>query len=214
MNLSLTRWTFLLVTLALYWPSPNHQVLARDIPHQTPASELFVAGLRFVIPASWEAVPPATPIRLAQWRVEIQNAEHKGELVLYSVPQSLLVTTEAILQEWQSLLSPAAYTAPKCEISSRILPSLLVTEVYLRGTYLDEEVPPGVPPRIRTNWGLLGAVVENAQTRVALRCTGPLHFTENFRHEFEHWLDSIRPAVDQSPSPSRSVPLRALGLRP
>jgi hypothetical protein len=176
---------------------------------------LLLEGVLFLLPQGWEPEPPASLLRAAQWQVQGGKEGEWAEVVIYSLPSDLYPGAQAVLGEWQSLFLAEGGEKPKFEIASRVQGPLLITRFYGFGTYRDEEVPQGVPPRLRTSWGLLGGVIESEHAHLVVRWTGPASFTDRYRKSFERFLAQVRPAAPKEETPpAQPLPTRVFGLKP
>jgi hypothetical protein len=179
---------------------------ARHVRHDEPDKlPLVVGGLQFQIPASWQAETPATTARAGQWTVPAP-ADEPGEgveVVAFFFGPGVGGTAQENIDGWSAAVTtpdghPTAASPLKRNVAGRA-----ITEVLLTGTYAETSPQPALPPTLRPNYALLGAVIENAGGSVYWRATGPASRVAALAPALDKIIDDLKPqpAVAAAPSP-------------
>jgi len=173
-----------------------------DVPLTGPAFQ--VAGLKFTIPAKWLPMPADNPARVGQWLIPPPHGQGEaGELVVFFFGPGSGGSAKENIDAWIATMSnadghPAAADVKTHQTASvNSMPTYKISQVAIFGTY-NQAIPlPGVPPRARPNYGLLGAVVENPQGNIYCnifwRLTGPEPLVTATLPLFNKIIDSVKP---------------------
>jgi len=167
-----------------------------DISLTGPA--FLVAGLKFTIPAKWQPVPDSNPARVGQWLVPpLHGQGEAGELVVFFFGPGSGGSAKENTDAWIGTMSNPDGHPATSQVTSHQIGGYKISQVAIFGTY-NQVIPlPGVPPRARPNFGLLGAVVENPQgttyCNIFWRFTGPEPLVTATLPLFNKIIDSVKP---------------------
>jgi len=170
-------------------PEPSGE--ARDAAGQQPAaagSIVEAAGLRFVLPPSFESEPPASPMRLAQ--AVIAGDAGPAELALFHFGAGQGGSVEANFERWTSQVERAP-GSPGPQRGSFSAGELEVEWIEAAGTMLPSGMGPG-PKTPQPGYRLLGAVVEGDGGPWFFKVTGPDATVAAAREPFLAMLRGVR----------------------
>jgi hypothetical protein len=163
-----------------------------DVPLYGPSFP--VGDLQFTIPSKWRIEPVTSPARGGQWRVPPLHGEGEGgEVVVFYFGPGIGGTAKENIDAWIGTMfnaegHPLAYKVKKHETGGHA-----ISEVVIFGAYDQTVSLPGVPPVLKSNYGLLGAVIENPQGAIYWRFTGPEPLITANLPLFNKVVDSVRP---------------------
>jgi hypothetical protein len=162
---------------------------------------LTVGDIQFAIPASWQAVPPTNPARVGQWNVP--PAADQGpdgiEIVVYFFGPGVGGSVKDNIDAWSgTITAPDGTNAPSAP-QKRTIAGHVVTEVLFTGTYAKPGKLPGLPPTPKSNYALLGAVVESPGGNIYWCVTGPAGQVLALAPILDKILDSLKP---HAPAPA------------
>lgn len=155
----------------------------------------LVGGLKFTVPSRWQSVPLASPARAGQWRVPLPHGQEGegGEVVVFYFGPGVGGSAQENIEAWSATMSNADGSPAAAEVKHHMTGGLKISQVALFGTY-NQPVPlPGIPPQSRSNYGLLGAVIENPQGNIYWRFTGPGPLITASLPLFNKIVDSVKP---------------------
>ncbi len=175
---------------------------ARHTHHYEEDEALLTVGdIQFVIPGSWQAVPPASPARAGQWTVPPPDDQGPDgiEIVAYFFGPGVGGSVKDNIDAWSgTITAPDGSNAPSAP-QKRTIAGRAVTEVLFTGTYAQAALQPGLPPTPKPGYALLGAVVENPGGNVYWRVTGPAGQVLALAPVLDKVLDSLKP---HAPAPA------------
>ena len=151
-------------------------------------------GLQFIVPSKWQPQPADNPARVGQWLVPPLHGEGEpGEVVVFFFGPSIGGSAADNIAGWLgTVFNPGGHPAAG-EVKSHQTGVFKITQVTVFGTY-NQIVPlPGVPPRPKAHYGLLGAVIENPQGNLYWRFTGPEPLITASIPLFNKIIDSVKP---------------------
>lgn len=152
-----------------------------------------VGNLTFTIPAKWKIEMVESPTRGGQWRVPPLKPDGEwGEVVAFYFGPGVGGTPKENVEAWVGTMfnaegHPAAY-----EIKKHTTGAFRISQVVMFGTYNESISMAGVPPQLRPNYGLLGAVIENSQGNIYWRFTGPEALITANLPLFNKVVDSVK----------------------
>jgi hypothetical protein len=158
-----------------------------------------VGDLKFTIPSKWRIEPVETLARGGQWRVPPLRAGGEGGqvVVFYFGTESdgtpIGGTPRENIEAWIGTMFNAEGHPAAAEVKHHEITGFKISEVVLFGTYNQVVSLPGVPPVPKSNYGLLGAVIENPQGNIYWRFTGPEALITANLPLFNKILDSVKP---------------------
>ena len=153
-----------------------------------------VGDLKFTIPSKRRIEPVESPARGGQWRVPpLHGGGEGGEVVVFYFGPGIGGSAEENIEAWIGTMfntegHPAAAERKKHETGG-----LKISQVVIFGTYIQVVSLPGVPPETKSNYGLLGAVIENPQGNIYWRFTGPEPLITANLPLFNKIIDSVKP---------------------
>jgi hypothetical protein len=153
-----------------------------------------VGSLKFTIPTKWQIEPVESPARGGQWRVPPLHGEGEGgEVVAFYFGPGVGGTAKDNIEAWIGTMFNAEGHPAAAEIKHHETGGLKISQVVIFGTYNQVVSLPGVPPVLKSNYGLLGAVIENQQGNIYWRFTGPEALVTATLPLFNKVIDSVKP---------------------
>jgi hypothetical protein len=150
-------------------------------------------GLQFIVPSKWQPQAADNPARVGQWLVPPLHGEgDPGEVVVFFFGHGLGGSTADNIAGWLGTVFNASGHPAAGEVKSHMMGAFKITQVTVFGTYNQIVSLPGIPPRPRPNYGLLGAVIENPQGNLYWRCTGPEPLITASIPLFNKIIDSVK----------------------
>ncbi len=172
---------------------------ARDMDVSLYGPSFPVGNLKFTIPSKWRIEPVESPARGGQWRVPPLHGEGEGgEVVVFYFGPGLGGTPKENIEAWIGTMFNAEGHPAAAEVKHRVAGGLKISQVVIFGTYNQVISLPGVPPQPKSNYGLLGAVIENPQGNIYWRFTGPEALVTANLPLFNKVVDSVKPQ-DKTP---------------
>lgn len=148
-----------------------------------------VSDTTFEAPEGWQKAPSNSPMRKAQFIVARDGVEDKGEVVFYHFGPGAVGGTEANIQRWLGQFKePANQLGAKTEKSEVDATALTIVKAY--GTYMSG-APIG-PKTAKTNYALLGAIVEAPKGYIFIKFTGPKDLVDDADKAFQKMVQSAR----------------------
>jgi hypothetical protein len=153
-----------------------------------------VGDLEFTIPSKWRIEHVESPARGGQWRVPPLHGEGEGgEVVVFYFGPGVGGTAKENIEAWIGTMFNAEGHPAAAEVKHHKTGGLAISQVVIFGTYNQVVSLPGVPPVLKSNYGLLGAVIENPQGTIYWRFTGPEPLITANLPLFNKVIDSVRP---------------------
>jgi hypothetical protein len=153
-----------------------------------------VGDLKFIIPAKWKIEMVESPARGGQWHVPSLHGEGEGgEVVAFYFGPGVGGTARENVESWIGTMFNAEGNPAAAEVKHHVTGGFAITQVVLFGTYNQVVSLPGLPPEIKPNYGLLGAVIENPQGNIYWRFTGPEALITANLPLFNKVIDSVKP---------------------
>lgn len=163
-----------------------------DVPLYGPSFP--VGDLEFTIPSKWRIEPVESPARGGQWRVPPLHGEGEGgEVVVFYFGPGVGGTAKENIEAWIGTMFNAEGHPAAAEVKHHTTSGLKISQLVVFGTYNQVVSLPGVPPVPKSNYGLLGAVIENPQGNIYWRFTGPEPLITANLPLFNKVIDSVRP---------------------
>jgi hypothetical protein len=163
-----------------------------DVPLYGPSFP--VGDLEFTIPSKWRIEKVESPARGGQWRVPPLHGEGEGgEVVVFYFGPGIGGTAEENIEAWIGTMFNAEGHPAAAERKHHKTGGFTISQVVIFGTYNQVVSLPGVPPVPKSNYGLLGAVIENPQGTIYWRFTGPEALITATLPLFNKVIDSVRP---------------------
>jgi hypothetical protein len=173
---------------------PGHPaVQQQSVANPHPATDT-ANGLTWDVPGSFEKVPPASSMRVAQYRIPSgQNGVKDGELAVFFFGAGTGGATQANLERWASQFQQAEQGDPMKNAKTNTFNDrdLKVTTIELDGRYVSSTMGGG-PSYDEPNWRLLGAVVEGTGGPWFFKAVGPKDVLEKHRGDIMKFYKSFR----------------------
>ena len=158
-----------------------------------------VGNLNFTIPAKWKIEMVESTARGGQWHVPPLHADAEGgEVVAFYFGAGIGGTAKENIEAWIGTMFNAEGNPAAAEIKHRATNGFKITQAVIFGTYNQIVTLPGIPPQPRSNYGLVGAVIENPQGNIYWRFTGPEALITANLALFNKVIDSVK-AQDTTP---------------
>jgi hypothetical protein len=152
---------------------------AVDLPAAAPSP------LEWLVPARWQLVSNASPLRLATYRIPRAAGDTEdAELSVTRAGGSV----DANAQRWIGQFDAAGQRTSKR--TTRKVGALEVTTVEVQGDYSGGM---GKQPSTRSGWALLGAIVSTPETPQFFKLTGPAKSVLAAHGEFDAMIGSLAP---------------------
>ena len=158
------------------------------VGHAVAREPVDAAGLRFDLPAGWQATAPQSAMRAAQ--VTISGSAGPAELAVFHFGAGQGGGVDANLGRWQSQMEVGSGAEPKREFFETN--GLAVTWIEIAGTLKAGQMGMG-PSSAQPNSLLYGAVIEGPGGPWFFKATGPEGTLGPRRDEFLALLKSARP---------------------
>ena len=153
-----------------------------------------VGNLKFTIPSKWKIEPVEGPARGGQWRIPPLRPDGEGgRVVAFYFGPGVGGSPQDNIEAWVGTMSNVDGRPAAKKVKQHQANGLKVTQVVLFGTYNQVVSLPGVPPAVKLNYGLLGAVIENTQGNIYWRFTGPEPLVTANLPLFNKVIDSVKP---------------------
>lgn len=175
------------------------QAAARDAEVSLYGPSFPVGDLNFTIPSKWKIEPVESPARGGQWRVPPLHGEGEGGevVVFYFGPptggKEIGGSAKENIEAWIGTMFNAEGHPAAAEVKHHVTSGLKISQVVIFGTYNQVVSLPGVPPVLKSNYGLLGAVIENPGGNIYWRFTGPEALITANLPLFNKIIDSVKP---------------------
>ncbi len=173
-------------------PSP-HSMTTPDYPKPDDEGRIHIGPLGGALPTGWKSVPPASPMRRAQFELPSPEGETEPGTIaaFYFGPQAGDV--EANLNRWYDQFEQPD-GRPTKEVAVREsfdVGPLKVTMVHFTGTLLSSSMPGAPSMEKREKWMNLSAIIESPAGPWFFKGTGPEATMEANREAFRGFLESL-----------------------
>lgn len=154
-----------------------------------------VGGLTFTIPAKWQSEPVDNPARAAQWHIPLAHGQvgEGGEVVVFYFGQGVGGGGKENIDAWIGTMSTAEGHPATAEVTNHTVNGFKISQAVIFGTYNQVVSLPGIPPRPKPNYGLVGVVIENPQGNIYWRFTGPAALITVNLPLFNKITESVKP---------------------
>ena len=153
-----------------------------------------VGDLKFTIPAKWRIEPVESPARGGQWLVPpLHPGGEGGEVVVFYFGPGIGGSAKDNIEAWIGTMFNAEGHPAAAEVKHHETGGLRISQVVLFGSYNQVVSLPGVPPETKSNYGLLGTVIENPRGNIYWRFTGPEPLITANLPLFNKIIDSVKP---------------------
>lgn len=193
------RRVILCITGVLLLAGGQITISARPSSHDSDVSlygpTFQAGGLKFTVPSRWQSEPADNPARVGQWHVPLPHgAEGEGgEVVVFYFGRGVGGSAKENIAGWAGTMTKADHSPATTEVKSHETGGLKISQVVIFGTYKQPVPLPGVPPQYKSNYGLLGAVIESPQGNIYWHFTGPAALVTASEPLFNKIIDSVKP---------------------
>jgi hypothetical protein len=152
-----------------------------------------VGNLQFIIPSKWKIEMVESPARGGQWHVPpLHGQGDGGEVVVFYFGPGIGGSAKENVEAWVGTMFNAEGPPAAYEIKKHLTGGFKISEVVMFGTYNQAVSLAGIPPEPKSNYGLLGAVIENAEGNIYWRFTGPEALITANLPLFNKVIDSVK----------------------
>lgn len=158
-------------------------------------SAFFVAGLEFTMPPKWLAVPAENGSRAGQWKIlpPHGSTSEAGEVVALFFGPGKGGNAKPSIAAWTGMMSDAEGHPASAETKVHQASGDKISQVEVFGIYSQPVAFAGMPPVMKSNYGLIGTVVENPQGNIYWKFTGPEPLIAANLPLFNQMIDSMKP---------------------
>lgn len=161
-----------------------------------PTETVNVKGMTFEVPKTWKSGKPSSSMRLAQYKIGPEKGDDEAaELVLFAFPGGG-GTVDANLARWKSQFEGKDGKAPELKTETRKGKNVDVTFAETSGRYVAAVTPGAAEKFDKTDWSLLGAIVQTDNTGYYFKLIGPAKTVKAAKPGFEAMMKSMKVAAD------------------
>jgi hypothetical protein len=146
--------------------------LAADAPASSRPMSVALLGLTALVPPSWVSQPPASAMRLAQFRVPATAGSGDAECVVFYFGPGQGGSVEANIARWESQFSTPDGKPVKAVVRPLTVSGMPVTAVELAGRYARGVGMGPAGPR-EPDQTLLVAIVQTPRGNLFFQLHGP-----------------------------------------
>jgi hypothetical protein len=151
-----------------------------------------VGGLKWTPPAGWKSEGTA-PMRAATYKIPPASAGTDGaECVVYFFGPGQGGGVQRNIDRWASQVSESDGTPSKPKVEKRTVHGLPVTTIDVSGIYTAMANPMAPETAPKSDYRVLGAIIENPGGNVFLKFTGPAKLIGANEAKFEELLNSFQ----------------------
>ena len=161
---------------------------------EAPPGTLYVPGLQFAVPEDWVKERPHSQMRVAQMRLPAGDPGlEDGELVLFYFGRAGGGGPEETLMRWtgQFLAMDGVDPYSRAKRTELAVGDYKITALEVVGDFQSSGMMTGESGSIKTDWGLLGAVVEGGDGPWFIKGTGPSGVMAKHRESYFNFLKSL-----------------------
>jgi hypothetical protein len=161
-----------------------------------------LSGLQFPLPPKWIAESPQSAARAGQWQVPPPRDEpgESGEVVAFFFGQGIGGSAKENIDAWTAAMITPEGNPATADVKDRTVNGTHITQAVVYGTYSQPVPIAGMPPLAKTDYCLVGAVVESPLGDIYWRFTGPATLVTANLPLFNQMIDSVKPQ-DKPPAP-------------
>ena len=195
------RWVILWAVAAMFIAGgeflPAIMAAPRDADVSLSGPSFPVGNLTFTIPSKWRIEMVESAARGGQWIVPPLRGEGEGgEVVAFYFGPGVGGAAKENIEAWIGTMFNAEGNPAAAEVKHHTTNGFKISQVVIFGTYNQVISLPGVPPVPKSNYGLLGAVIENPQGNIYWRFTGPEPLITANLPLFNKVIDSVKPQAN------------------
>ena len=159
------------------------------------AGTFEAAGLVFAVPASWQAVPPSTTMRLVEYRLPGEAGD--AELTVFAFPSGQGGSITDNLNRWAGQFKTPDGKEPESKRRTLESNGLKVYVVQTEGTYAPTSMGPMAPKKpAQAGQALYGLIVEGGpQGNVFVKVAGPKATVDRYEEDLNGMASKVRTKV-------------------
>lgn len=151
--------------------------------------------LAYDVPAGFEAEPPTSSMRLAQFRLPGRAGAADASLILYYFGPGSAGSTQANLQRWIGQMQPPEGSTPGANAKTRSWTTdagLAVTQVDVEGRYVAGGMPGGGESHDDPDSRMIAAVIDTPRGAVYVKAVGPRETMKAWEGDLAAMMRSAR----------------------
>jgi hypothetical protein len=156
---------------------------------------LMAAGLQFSLPEGWVKESPESQMRAAQLKLPATSAgEEDAELIIFYFGPSGGGDPEETLQRWahQFVLDESRDPQEAATRKEMNVGDFKIKTLELTGDFQSSGMMTGQPGSLKSDWALLGAVIEGDQGPWFVKGSGPEAVISSHRDACFEFLKSVK----------------------
>jgi hypothetical protein len=186
-----SRFTVLALSCILSAPMAAAPSLVQGPAAAQSGGSFSFMGFRAPLPPNWVAQPPASSMRVGQYRVPGAAAAGDAELVVFYFGKGQGGTVEANIGRWASQFSTPDGRPAKPRVGKLKANGLAVTTVELTGSYA-RGVGMGPQGAAKPDQTLLVAVIETPEGNITIQLHGARETVAAQRKGFDAMVKGFR----------------------
>lgn len=158
-------------------------------------TNLIPGEISYSVPAEWKSENPASQMRKAQYKIPGIDGSAAGEMAVFVFPGTG-GSAQVNLDRWigQFIQPDGSNSKGKSEIKNINVNNLLVTTMYVTGTYLKSsaQMMMNGPKEELPNYAMLAAIAETSKDPWFFKLVGPQKTIDHWRSEFDKFINSFK----------------------
>jgi hypothetical protein len=144
---------------------------------------------------TWQKEPPGGSARAAQWRIAPSRGQagEGAKIVVFFFGPGLGGSAKENIDAWAGLMAGSDGRPATADPQNLNVAGHKITQVMLSGSYAEPSSVPGIPPTVKPNYSLVGAVVENPGGNIYWQVTGPAAQVAALAPVLGKVLNSLKP---------------------
>ncbi len=161
--------------------------VAADEPTQT----IHAGALTFQAPKTWQSERPKSSMRKAQMKVEpVKGDDEPAELAVTSFAGGA-GPLDLNVKRWEGQFSDSDGKPAKAKVETKKGKNVEVTRVEVAGKYAGMAMPGQPKQESKTNYRLLGAIVNTPEAAYYFKLTGPDKTVSSTSKQFDAMIESM-----------------------
>ena len=165
--------------------------VAADEPKQT----LHAGALSFDAPKAWKPERPSNAMRKAQVKVPAVTGDTEESELVVTAFAGGAGSVDANVKRWEGQFTDADGKPPKAKVATKKGKNVEVTRVEVAGKYGGMAMPGQPKADVKTDYRLLGAIVQTPESSYYFKLTGPDKTVAAASKEFDALIESM--SLDQ-----------------
>ena len=179
------------MTRSIPWTLAAMSLVALALGADEPLQKIESGGVKFEVPKAWKSSKPTSRMRVAQFAVDpAEGDKDKAELVVTTFAGAA-GGIDANLDRWKKQFEDKDGKPAEITHETRKGKNVEVTFAEAHGRYV-AAITPGSPEKYdKTDWRLLGVIVQTPETSYFFKMVGPEKTVKNARPAFEAMIKTI-----------------------